>query len=393
MANSNDKSQKKRIKVAVIANEFFELYQGRMGGFGWATRQVTNYFNSNSNLGIDVVLIAGETYGKSGEPDPIVHNTRLILRQGNKLEYIRRIWAEKIDLILSIDYRPNYRPLFWILPKTPIVLWGRDPRPQEDVVKIETVRIPGVENVYPQGLKCYDCSSFAQVVRVSKLLGRSVLFATPTPFLKEKVPGTYGVKPSEVTFLPNIIDMEPAEVVKSEKPTVVFLARLDPYKRPWLFAEIARHFPDVEFIFMGKPHFQGKGAWQPTSLPDNVKLMGHVGEEDKIRILSQAWVLINTSIHEGLPVSFQESLKCETPILSCLDPENVVSQFGIYVGRYDGTGMEGIPKFIEGLKTLLENHELRTKLGKEGRKWVSKTHNQDNFQKVFSGLCKKAKVY
>jgi hypothetical protein len=51
VANSNDKSQKKRIKVAVIANEFFELYQGRMGGFGWATRQVTNYFNSNSNLG------------------------------------------------------------------------------------------------------------------------------------------------------------------------------------------------------------------------------------------------------------------------------------------------------------------------------------------------------
>ena len=43
--------KKKRIKVAVIANEFFELYQGRMGGFGWATRQVTNYFNSNSNLG------------------------------------------------------------------------------------------------------------------------------------------------------------------------------------------------------------------------------------------------------------------------------------------------------------------------------------------------------
>ena len=94
-----------------------------------------------------------------------------------------------------------------------------------------------------------------------------------------------------------------------------------------------------------------------------------------------------------LIISGKESLKCETPILSCLDPENVVSQFGIYVGRYDGTGMEGIPKFIEGLKTLLENHELRTKLGKEGRKWVSKTHNQDNFQKVFSGLCKKAKVY
>ena len=67
MANSNNKSQNKRIKLGIIANEFFELSQRRMGGFGWATRQVTNYFNSNSNLGIDVVLIAGETYGKPGD--------------------------------------------------------------------------------------------------------------------------------------------------------------------------------------------------------------------------------------------------------------------------------------------------------------------------------------
>ncbi|WP_228060785.1 MULTISPECIES: glycosyltransferase family 4 protein [unclassified Coleofasciculus] len=325
--------KKSSIKLGIICNEFFALSQGRMGGFGWAASQVAECFNSDPDLGVEVVFLAGEAYAKPGEPDPIVHNTRLILRQHNKLAYARRIWREKIDLILSIDYRPNYRPLFWILPRTPIILWVRDPRPPEDVAKIDTVRIPGAENVYPQGLKCFDCTSFAQVFRISQWLSRPVLFATPAPFLKDKVLGTYGVEPSEVTFLPNIIDMEPGDVVKSEKPTVVFLARLDPYKRPWLFAELARHFPDVEFIFMGKLHFEGEGAWEPTSLPDNVKLMGHVGGVDKIRILSEAWVLINTSIHEGLAVSFQEALKCETPILSCLDPENVVSRFGIYVGR------------------------------------------------------------
>ncbi|MEB3886874.1 glycosyltransferase family 4 protein [Lyngbya sp. CCY1209] len=392
MDNSNHKFENKRIKLGIIANEFFELSQGRMGGFGWATRQVTTLFNSDPNLGVEPVLLAGETYGKPGEPDPVVHNTKLILRQRNKLEYIRRLWAEKIDLILSIDYRPNYRPVFWSLPRTPIILWVRDPRPPEDVAKIDTVRVPGSEDVYPQGLKCFDCTSFAGVVRVSQWVNRQVLFATPARFLKAKVPGTYGVEPPEVEFLPNIIDMEPAEVVKSDKPTVVFLARLDPYKRPWLFAEIARHFPDVDFIFMGKPHFEGKGAWEPTGLPDNVKLMGHVGEVDKIRMLSEAWVLINTSIHEGLAVSFQEALKCETPILSCLDPESVVSRFGIYVGRYDGTGMEGIPKFVEGLKTLLENHELRTKLGKEGRKWVSEDHNKERFLEAFVEFCDRVGV-
>ena len=124
-----------------------------------------------------------------------------------------------------------------------------------------------------------------------------MLFGTPASFLRGKVKGTYGVADAEVDILPNIIDIEPGEVVKSEKPTVVFLARLDPYKRPWLFVELARRFPHVEFIFMGKSHFQGKGAWEHSAatLPCNVRMMGHVQGQEKIQILSQAWVLINTS--------------------------------------------------------------------------------------------------
>ena len=90
-------------------------------------------------------------------------------------------------------------------------------------------------------------------------------------------------------------------------PKLFFLARLDPYKRPWLFAELARHFPEVEFLFLGKAHHRGEGAWEPNELPDNVKLMGHISGEQKTRILSSAWVLVNTSIHEGLAVSFSGS--------------------------------------------------------------------------------------
>jgi len=392
MNKSTKQKPKENLKIGVIANEFFDLSVSRMGGFGWATRQVANCFNSNPNSGVDVVFIAGESYAQSDQPDPRIHQTPLILRQPNKWAYARRIWSEKIDLILSIDYRPNYRPLFWLLPRTPIVLWVRDPRPPEDVEKINTVRLPGQENSLPLGLKCFDCTSFAGVVKQSKWMARRILFATPAPFLKDKVLGTYGVQPPEVYFLPNIIDLNPKEIVKSEKPSVIFLARLDPYKRPWLFAELARHFPDVEFIFMGQPHFQGKGAWQPDNLPDNVKLMGHVQGEEKIRLLASAWVLVNTSIHEGLAVSFQEALKCETPLLSCVNPQDVVSRFGIYVGRWDGSGMDSIPKFIDGLTRLIKDRELRTRLGKEGREWVLANHDQSQFLAAFYDLCKRARI-
>ena len=392
MLNLINKSQKKGVKLGIVANEFFELSIGRMGGFGWATRQVAKCFNTDPDLGVEVVFLSRELLAAQGQPEIQVHDTRLIQLQQNRFEYCRRIWAEGFDLLLGIDYRPSYRFLFRLLPRTPIITWVRDPRPPEDVVKIRTTRIPGQENIQPKGLNPIDCTSLAGVVKASKLLRRSVLFATPAPFLADKVLGTYGVQPSEVAFLPNIIDIEPGEVMKSEHPRVVFLARLDPYKRPWLFVELARHFPDVEFMFLGKAHFMDSGAWEPNLLPDNVRLMGHITGEKKIRLLSSAWVLVNTSIHEGLAVSFQEALKCETPILSCVNPESVVSRFGIYVGRWDGTGLEGMPKFVEGLTRLLEDKDLRTRLGKEGRQWVTDTHNKSRFLEAFNDLCTRAGV-
>ncbi|MDJ0705403.1 MAG: glycosyltransferase family 4 protein [Leptolyngbyaceae cyanobacterium MO_188.B28] len=386
------KTRKKRIKVGVVANEFFDLSIGRMGGFGWATRQVAKCFSSDPNLGVDIVFLSRESGVGDGSSQNLIHNTRLIPRQKSQLGYYRQIWSEGFDLLLSIDYRPSYSPLFRILPFTPIIVWVRDPRPPEDVEKINTTRIPGQEHIHPKGLAPIDCTPLAKVYNASKWLRRPILFSTPAPFLADKVPGTYGVKPPEVTLLPNIIDIEPGEVVKSEHPTVVFLARLDPYKRPWLFAELATHFPDVEFIFLGQPHHRGEGAWEPDSLPDNVKLMGHIGEEKKLHLLSSAWALVNTSIHEGLAVSFQEALKCETPILSCVNPENVVSRFGIFVGRWDGSGREGMPKFIEGLTRLLEDKELRTRLGKEGRQWVTDTHSRSQFLAAFNDLCTRVGV-
>ena len=384
------KPSNKKIKLGLVANEFFDLSIGRMGGFGWATRQVAKFFK-DPKLGVEVVFLSRELVAKD-QPEILVHGTRLIPRQQSRFEYFRRIWAEKFDLLLVIDYRPNYRSLFGLLPQTPIIIWVRDPRTREDVAKINTIRIPGQEDIIPQGLGAINCTSMAAVANNSKWLLRPVLFATPASFLRDKVLGTYGVQPPEVAILPNIIDIEPGEITKSEKPTVVFLARLDPYKRPWIFAELARHFPEVDFIFLGKAHFEGEGAWKPERLPDNVRLMGHVGGEEKIKILSSAWVLINTSIHEGLAVSFQEALKCETPILSSVNPEDVVSRFGIYVGHWEGSGMEAMPKFIEGLTRLIEDKELRTRLGKKGREWVTQTHSKAPFLQAFTELCHKVGV-
>lgn len=378
------------MKVGIVANEFFDLSVGRMGGFGWAARQAARVLLQAHDRGFIPVFLAGENRMAPGRPDPIVHGIPLILRRDSAAEHAKRVLDEGIDLLLSIDYRPHYDALFRLLPETPIIVWVRDPRTPADIDRIRTVRIPGAEEHMPAGLETPACTSLRAIIAESTTRGRKALFAMPAPSLGGKIPSAYGVPPPEVFFLPNVIDLNPGEVVKSPRPSVVFLGRLDPIKRPWLFAELARHFPGVDFIFLGKPHFHGEGRWNPEGLPDNLKWPGHLDGDRKLRVLSDAWVLVNTSIHESLATSFLEALACETPLLASVDGGGVVPQHGIFVGLSDGDGRDSIPGFVAGLSRLLEDGELRTRLGKEGRRWVAETHSPSRFMQAFESLCTRA---
>jgi len=380
----------RRLKVGVLANEFFDLSLGRMGGFGWAARQTARLFDDPA-LGIEVVYLTGELRAPPGVPETVVHGARLIFRQ-SALADVRRARAERLDLLLAIDYRPNYRWLCWALPQTPMVVWVRDPRPPDDVAKVHTLRIPGANGARPKGTFQPDCSSLGTIVRASRWLGRRVLFASPAPHLRDKLTRMIGTEVDDFAFLPNPLDLAPGPLRKSERPRVVFLGRLDPYKRPWLFAALASRFPHVEFLFAGKAHYRGAGAWEPGRLPGNVRCLGHVDGPEKAQVLASAWALVNTSIHEGLAVSLLEGLAHETPLLGCVDPGGIVSRFGVYAGRFDGAGLDALPSLAAGLERLLADPALRARLGGEGRRWVEATHNPARFLESFRELCVRAGV-
>ena len=321
-----------------------------------------------------------------GKPEAEAHGSRVILRQPTRLANMRTMRRERFDLLITIDYNLGYSVYLRSLPRTPAIIWVRDPRTPSDARRIEAVRIPGAEAETPQGVRSRTNTSLATIARESLWVRRPLIFASPTPSLVTKLKGTYGVEPKDFYLLPNPILLDPGKVRKSERPTVVFLARLDPYKRPWLFAELARHFPQVEFRFLGQSHFSGPGTWQAKDLPGNVRLLGHVNEEEKLRLLSEAWVAINTSVHEGLAVSFLEALACETPLLSCVNTGSVVSRYGIFTGRFEGSGMDSIDAFRRGLQTLLDDPGLRRELGTRGRAWVRSTHSLESFLAAFFQL-------
>jgi glycosyltransferase involved in cell wall biosynthesis len=383
---------RKRIKLGVIADEFFEPGMGRMGGFGWAARQVSRIFNEDPSQGVDVVFLSGELRSSPARKEARTHDTRVILRRPGRIANWLAARRERFDLLLTIDYNLGYSAYLRSLPRTPAIVWIRDPRSAEEARVIKSLRIPGKLDETPQGLYSFDGRSIARIHNEAQWLGRALLFATPALHLGAHLEAAYGFEPEHLFFLPNDVRLNPDTIVKSERPTVVFLGRLDPIKRPWMFAELAPFFPNVEFRFLGQSHFSGQGAWNPDNLPPNVRFCGHVNDVDKTRLLSEAWVVINTSIHEGMPVSLLEALACETPFLSGVNPGYTIEQFGIITGRTDGDGMQGLEASRQGLERLLGDDRLRCGMGERGRAWVRSVHNREQFLECFHRLCAKAGV-
>ena len=377
--------------MAIVSNEFFDLAIGRMGGFGWAARQVARCFNDDPGLGVEPVFVSFE---HRGEKDLISHDTRLITVNDSVFAHYRRIRQEKFDLLLMIDYRASYRRLFAMLPKTPIIVWARDPRTLTNNKTVRAIEIPGHEGSPIPGAGSSRANFILDyMMKASAVIGRGVQVSYTANFLKPRIEESYHVRLTEKNsvLLPNIVDMKPPQLQRSSRPKFAFLGRLDPYKRPWLFMEIAEKMPEAEFVVMGQSHF-GKSGWQPDSVPANVRLVGHTDEEDKTRELATSWAIVNTSVHEGLAVSLLEALKCETPVVASVDPEELTSRYGIYVGNFPGSGRESISKFVEALTKISQDMELRDRLGREGREWLENLHNKQRFLSAFSTLCDRLSI-
>jgi hypothetical protein len=79
-------------------------------------------------------------------------------------------------------------------------------------------------------------------------------------------------------------------------------------------------------------------------------------------------------------------------VLSCVDSGDIAPRFGIYTGRFDGTGMEALPALAEGLDRLLRDRAHAVELARAGRAWVTTEHATARFFDAIDRLCARAGV-
>ena len=177
----------------------------------------------------------------------------------------------------------------------------------------------------------------------------------------------YGVD-REVVFAPNPIELPDRPIAKASQPLVLFLGRFDRQKQPETFFELARRFPEYQFVAAGQASDpeRDQDLRRRYGSIENLQLPGLVTGADKDGLLRRAWVLCNTSLREGLPRSIQEGLSYGCALLAAVNPDGLVSRFGVHTPSRE---------FDEGLEHLVTDGRWQS-LGEAGRTAIHESNER-----------------
>lgn len=373
-AKLKDEIQNKKIKVALLIDEFFGGAGTAFGGYGFLARKYIAKYIPNEDIQIDVLLGKGKRKFWAQH----FHEDDVDLYRLPRNKYMAQRWLKKqnYDIYLSIELTTDFVLRHETDPNKKLILWIQDPRPQYEWDEINTVKL------FPES--CYYNQKIYDLVHEWDLQKR-VSFISQGYFLNSKAIDLYNLdKNVPIQYLPNPVDIDFSFDASSfpKKDKIIFLGRIESVKRGWLFCEIAKRMPEYDFYMLGQS-FREKdknskimGKYQ--DIP-NLHFAGHVDGIEKETFLKEAKILVNTSIHEALPVSFLEALAYGTVLVSNRNPENLTSKFGIHVGDVLGDGFDKVDLYVNAVKELITDDKRRKELAASAIEYVRNIHNVEKF--------------
>jgi len=380
-----------KIRVALLVGEFFDNTLRRHNVFGGYGMLARNYIAEHVPCeDITVETILGFNDGPTLDTAVVDGRKRVIalplprtlpsIRGARRCLgwMMRRLdrraltkYLSAFDVFLGIETMEYVPTVMSCARDRRFILYMQDPRPQSDWDDLDTVF--GTDDGSPRPNSSVR-AFYKTLVRENRLVGIS-----QGQDLIAKAKELYEL-PSDlsVQLVRNPVALDNAFDLDSQvkENAVLFLGRLDFVKRPWLALEVARLMPEVQFYFLGKAHNDVVSyIVQPYRDLPNVHLLGHQAGEVKTDLLRRCKVLINTSIHEAIPVSFLEALAYGTLIVSCQNPDGMTAKFGAFTGRVLGDGRDKADLFVKGIQSVLGDETARRTRAREARAYTGEMHD------------------
>ena len=378
-AKLKDEIQNKKIKVALLIDEFFGGAGTAFGGYGFLARKYIAKYIPNEDIQIDVLLGKGKRKFWAQH----FHEDDVDLYRLPRNKHMAQRWLKKqnYDIYLSIELTTDFVLKHETDPNKKLILWIQDPRPKsawDNIIgTMQSIKNP-----------CFYCQKNYDTVHSLSKQNR-VKFISQGYSLNPLAVELYNLpKNIPVQYLPNPIDIDFDFKfdVSAKKKQIIFLGRLEAQKRCWLFCEIAKRLPEYEFFVLGQ-FFRYREDNERMLAPylngsiKNLHFAGHVEGEQKKQLIKESRLLLSTAIWEGIPISWLEALSFGTLLVSDLERENLANQFGKYIGEIHGDGFDNIDRFIPAIKELMENDSLYEEKARAAIEYIRETHNINRFTK------------
>lgn len=177
-----------------------------------------------------------------------------------------------------------------------------------------------------------------------------------------------GFDPSRVTVVRNALSPSRTTIwpLPSAQPRLVCLGRLVPHKRIehalQVVAELRSDLPEVALDIIGGGYWREplQAYAAALGISDNVLFHGHVSDAARDAVLARAWVHLFPSVKEGWGLAVTEAGAFDVPSVAYRSAGGV--RESIDHGR-SGLLVEDLSELCDATRTLLTDHELRTRLG------------------------------
>jgi glycosyltransferase involved in cell wall biosynthesis len=177
-----------------------------------------------------------------------------------------------------------------------------------------------------------------------------------------------------VKVIPMMTDVQAEEGISSGKK-IVWVGALRPVKNPALFLQLAKLFPDREFVMIGgevstQVQYAEAIRARAEKIP-NVTCTGRIPNAEVIQHLRSAALLLNTSSVEGFPNVYLEAWKCAVPILTFTDVDGLIEQHRV------GIVCSDIQDMGKNLKAIIDDETERQAMGKRARELVRSNYSPE----------------
>ena len=163
---------------------------------------------------------------------------------------------------------------------------------------------------------------------------------------------------------------------------VLWLARINPQKRPDRFLELAESCPEYRFDLVGP----GRGDGFERSIRERAKeipnlvLHGAVAREEVARYYKEASVMCCTSDFEGFPNTFLEAWSHGLPIVSTFDPDGLIAarDLGSIAGDVSGLAI--------ALRNIVSNPVWWLEASRNARRYFTENHALESTMPRFEAV-------